>query len=604
MRRKAVDFLEFSEPQGLATEIANKYHSWETKRASWLELTKEARDYIFATDTRSTTSGSLGWKNSTHIPKLCQIRDNLHANYMAALFPNDRAITFEARNRESAVAKSKEAIEAYMRNKLRLSDFRSEVKKCLSDFVDYGNCFAQVDFVNETVTDPYTGETTTKYAGPQFSRISPLDIVFDPTATDFTRTPKIKRSLSSLSDLAVMLEDYPEMGYLQEIFNQVIDLRDKFRTAGVGTGMDVKKNAAFLADGFGSFRDYFESDYVELLEFYGDIWDHEQGTLHRNQHIVVVDRAYIIRQESHPNWFGHPPIFHAGWRDRPDNLYAMGPLDNLVGLQYRIDHLENAKADAADMILHPVLKIKGFVEDFDYGPGARIYTGEEGDVTFMNPDASFLSLNTEIASIMQLMEEMAGAPRQAMGLRTPGEKTKFEVQVLENGANRVFINKTSHFEVVFLEPALNAMLETARRNFGLAESVRVEDSDFNFIKFINITKQDLLSSGNIRAIGARRFANKANILQELVQLGNSSLGQDPEVMSHFSSVKIAKMLEDLMELKEYGLVQKNIRISERADAERAIQSAQQMVAEEQQAGLPTEMQQGQPPVPPQGGPEQ
>jgi len=588
MRRKAVDFLEFSEPDRLAAEIADKYHFWETKRASWLELTKEAREYIFATDTRSTSAGNLGWKNSTHLPKLCQIRDNLHANYMAALFPNDRAVTFEADDKASAVAKSQTAIEAYMRNKLRLSDFRSEVKKCLSDFIDYGNCFAKVDFVNETVSDPVSGEIVTKYSGPQFCRVSPLDIVFDPTATDFTRTPKIIRSLSALSDLAVMLEDYPEMGYLQEVFNKVVTLRDKFRTAGVGTGMDVKKNSAFLADGFGSFRDYFESDYVELLEFYGDIWDHEAGELHRNQHIVVVDRAYVIRREAHPNWFGHPPIFHAGWRERPDNLYAMGPLDNLIGLQYRIDHLENAKADALDMIIHPVLKIRGFVEDFDYGPGARIYTGEEGDVAFMSPDASVLSLNTEIAQAMQIMEEMAGAPRQAMGLRTPGEKTKFEVQVLENGANRVFINKTSHFEVVFLEPALNAMLETARRNFGLAESVRVEDSDFNFIKFLTITKKDLMSSGNIRALGARRFANKANILQELVQLGNSSLGQDPEIMAHFSSIKIARMLEDLMELKEYNLVQKNIRIAERADAQRSLQSAQQIVAEEQAAGLPEE----------------
>jgi hypothetical protein len=520
---------------------------------------------------------------------------------MAAIFPNDRAITFEADNKESAVAKSQEAIEAYMRNKLRLSDFRTEVKKCLYDFIDYGNCFSKVDFVNETVADPTTGETTTKYAGPQFSRVSPLDIVFDPTATDFRRTPKIIRELTALSDLAVMLEDFPEMGYLAEVFAQVMSLRDKFNTAGVGTGMDVKKNSAYLADGFGSFRDYFESDYVELLHFYGDIWDHVEGVLHRNQHIVVVDRAYIIRREAHPNWFGCPPIFHAGWRDRPDNLYAMGPLDNLIGLQYRIDHLENAKADAVDMIIHPVLKIRGFVEDFDYGPGARIYTGEEGDVGFMSPDASVLSLNTEIVQIMQIMEEMAGAPRQAMGLRTPGEKTKFEVQVLENGANRVFINKTSHFEVIFLEPALNSMLETARRNFGLAETVRVEDSDFNFVKFVNISKKDLLASGNLRALGARRFANKANILQDLVQLGNSSLGQDPEIMAHFSSIKIAKMLEDLLELKEYKLVQKNIRISERADAERALQSAQQMVAEEQQAGLPPEAGMLTPGAAPQGG---
>jgi hypothetical protein len=41
----------------------------------------------------------------------------------------------------------------------------------------------------------------------------------------------------------------------------------------------------------------------------------------------------------------------------------MGPLDNLVGMQYRIDHLENLKADVFDLIAFPPLKIKGYVED-------------------------------------------------------------------------------------------------------------------------------------------------------------------------------------------------------------------------------------------------
>src|SRR5690606_40088941 len=64
----------------------------------------ELRNYIFATDTQTTTAGSLPWKNSVHIPKLCQIRDNLQANYMATLFPNDRAIRWE-RSEERRVGK-------------------------------------------------------------------------------------------------------------------------------------------------------------------------------------------------------------------------------------------------------------------------------------------------------------------------------------------------------------------------------------------------------------------------------------------------------------------------------------------------------------------
>jgi hypothetical protein len=36
---------------------------------------------------------------------------------------------------------------------------------------------------------------------------------------------------------------------------------------------------------------------------------------------------------------------------------------------------------------------------------------------------------------MNLMEEMAGAPKEAMGFRSPGEKTKYEVQRLESAAS-------------------------------------------------------------------------------------------------------------------------------------------------------------------------
>ena len=266
----------------------------------------------------------------------------------------------------------------------------------------------------------------------------------------------------------------------------------------------------------------------------------------------------------------------------------MGPLDNLIGLQYRIDHLENAKADAMDLIVQPVFKIRGFVEDFDYGPNARIYVGDDGDVEFMSPDASALSANTEIAQIMQVMEEMAGAPRQAMGFRTPGEKTKFEVQILENGANRVFLNKTAHFETIFLEPVLNSMLESARRNFTGIEQVPVEDMDYRFVDFMQVTKEDLTAKGTIRAIGARRFARKANLLQDLTTFSGTGFAQDPSVMVHFSGLRLARVLEELLDLSEYKLVEENVRVAEQAKTAQLSQASQQMVAEEQalSAGAP------------------
>ena len=125
----------------------------------------------------------------------------------------------------------------------------------------------------------------------------------------------------------------------------------------------------------------------------------------------------------------------------------MGPLDNLVGMQYRIDHLENLKADAFDQIAVPLIKIKGLVEDFEFQPGERIYTGEDGDVEFLRPESSILQANLEIQELEAEMEIMAGAPREAMGIRTPGEKTAFEVQRLDAAASRTFQHKINAFEM-------------------------------------------------------------------------------------------------------------------------------------------------------------
>lgn len=581
---RAQTFSEVMNPHTLALRISEKYQEWEDARRKWLALGQEARDFVFATDTRSTTTGGLGWKNSVHLPKLCQIRDNLHANYMAAVFPNTNAITWEGSDETSEDTKKKQAIRAYMRNKTEQSDFDLEVEKWLYDLIDYGNVFGIVDFVNEFAVNEETGERVQVYVGPKARRISPLDIVFNPTASDFRKTPKIIRTLASISDLMAEVESHPEKGYLREILTESFKKRAFIRSGGASI-RDSRKNRSYIVDGFGSYRDYFDSDYIELLEFYGDIWDEDKEELLRNQHITVIDRAYVIRKNQHPSWRGEPPIYHAGWRIRPDNLYAMGPLDNLIGLQYRIDHLENAKSDAYDMIIFPVMKVKGVVEEFDYAPNTKIYVGDDGDVSFMSPDATALTANTEIFQIMQLMEEMAGAPREAMGFRSPGEKTKYEVQVLENASNRIFLNKTAHFEKAFLEKILNSMLETARRNVEQAEKLRIEDKDLNFVDFLTVTKEDILAQGTLRAMGARRFARKANILQELSQFSATPLGQDPMIKSHFSGYKTARLIEDLLELNEYGLVSKDVAITEQAETAQLANNMQQVLMEEEQASL-------------------
>lgn len=576
---KAIDINEVVGPRdALAVFISDLFVTYETYRNSWISEKKEIRDYIFATDTTKTSARSLPWKNSVHIPKLCQIRDNLSANYMGTLFPNDRAIRWEGDDENSEARSKRLAIESYISNKLRMSKFRNEVQKVVNDWIDYGNCFGRVEYVNEVTTDEF-GDSVVTYTGPVFRRISPLDIVFNPAAQTFEQSPKIIRSLTTLAALAVDIETKPELAYMQEVFNNVVATRQRV-TSSFSRG-DSVKNDNYQIDGFGSWTDYLKSDTVEILEFHGDVF--VDGKVKRNQQITVVDRMYVIDMRNHPSWLGHPPIFHCGWRLRPDNLYAMGPLDNLVGMQYRIDHLENAKADAYDLIVHPVMKIRGLVEDFDYGPGSRIYA-DDGDVTFMSPDTTMLSADTQIAIYEAKMEEMAGAPKQAMGLRSPGEKTAFEVQVLENGANRVFLNKTSYFEEMFIEPILNHMLEVARRNMNSSDVLRIIDDEYGAVAFMSVTREDISARGKIRPIGARSYARNATILQNLTNLASSALGQDAAVSSHISGKKLAMLMEELLGLERHALVRENVRVAETIETQMFAQSMQQVAGEQELAG--------------------
>lgn len=562
-------------PDSIATEISDKWRLWNQQRVGKLEEWKELRNYLFATDTRSTSNSSLPWKNSTTVPKLTQIRDNLHANYMATLFPQNKWMKWMASDKTSNAKIKRETIQAYMENKVQQSDFEIVMSKLVLDYIDYGNCFATVDW-EANYTELENKEIIPGYIGPRVVRISPYDIVFNPVAADFKATPKIIRSLVSMGEARKMIDENPNKDFMKKVFDRMIGVRNAIQGY---SDSDLHKNDGFVVDGFGSIREYYNSDYVEILTFYGDIYDKLTDTLMKNRIIKVVDRSYVLSDMANPSWLGKSPIYHVGWRERPDNLYAMGPLDNLVGLQYRMDHLENLRADVFDQIAFPVLKIKGDVEDFDFQPGTRIYLGDEGDVGYLSPDPTALNADNQIAVLENKMEQLAGAPREAMGIRTPGEKTAFEVSSLQNAASRIFQNKTQHFERIFVEPILNAMLEASRRNMDASDIIRVMDDELSVSIFQTITKEDITANGKIIPMGARHFAERAQRVQNLSQLWQLK-SADPSVAAHLSGKEFARIMAE--ELGEKSLFASNISIYENYETQKVAQEVQ-LIADEENA---------------------
>ena len=141
-----IDIENLIDPDNLAVDIADKWRLWHQLRNSWMEGTKELRNYVYATDTTTTANAILPWSNTTTTPKITQIADNLHANYFATLFPQQKWMKWEADTRDSARKEKREIIQSYMDNKVSQSGFVTTVSDIIQDWILYGNCFGMVEW--------------------------------------------------------------------------------------------------------------------------------------------------------------------------------------------------------------------------------------------------------------------------------------------------------------------------------------------------------------------------------------------------------------------------------------------------------------------------
>jgi len=568
-----------------AAWISNLWDKYNNQRKEWLDQKQELRNYIFATDTTTTSNSSLPWGNTTTLPKLCQIRDNLHSNYLTALFPNENWLQWESFSNEDSLRDKAQVIENYMAVKCRRSGFRDVVSQLLYDYIDYGNVFALPSFEKRSKILP-SGREMIDYIGAVAHRVSPLDIVFNPLAESFEKSFKIVRSLKSIGELKKLALEDPDQAYWAEAITKRLELQRDVVKGGYSVE-DFEKAIGFTADGFGNYYEYLMSEYVEVLEFWGDYHNAETGELSTGRLITVVDRTSVVRDTDIPTYAGKAPIHHVGWRKRPDNLWAMSPLDNLVGMQYRIDHLENLKADACDLIVNPPIKIMGEVEEFEWRPGATIHLDEQGDVGEVSRGLNgIFQANNDISILEDKMELYAGAPREAMGIRSPGEKTAFEVDQLQAAAGRIFQEKVTAFELLLLEPLLNDMLEVAHRNLDRPETIGVMDEELDATVFRQITADDIVGDGILHPVGARHFAEQAKFIQNITTLSNTPAFQ--MVAPHVSAKALSKAFASALNVEKLGIFKPHVALEEQMEMQKLSGAMEEQMMVEQQQASPEE----------------
>jgi len=558
---QSVTIQDYSSSTITASAIANLWFEWNNYRVNARNLWGEIDSYIHATDTQNFV-GSGSFDHSTHIPVVSEIHEDLLAILYSTILPHEDWLGWRGHAFDIELKTKRKKLLTYIKQVNRENNFRLTMRQIIDDFCRYGNAFAQTVYKDETHLNP-EGELEVGFSGPCLKRISPYDIVFNPTASDFSKTGKVIRSMMSVGEFLQWTDSLKAAGHEidKEAAQAVLDRRGGgSQTADTS---NVQKNNQYVPDGYGTIEQYYQSGFVEVLWFYGSVYDANEQKVHNGRLIIITDRTNVLLDKFEPDC----RIFKAGWKPRPDNLWSQGPLDNIIGINYMINHRENAKNDAIDKFIYPDRAYVGEVDEiYDEVTGHTKYIMPEGgSVTDISPDSTVLSYDNQIVMHLEMARRAARLPQQLAGFRTPGEKTAQEVQSLNDGAFRGFINKAEQFEQEFLEPVITAFIQIAKENFRTIIEVLGEDTD-GVIEVMSITRADLEANGKMVPQGARRFARNIQQLSGLNQLFASNAAQF--LGTHMNTFNLAKTWETLSGFDDYDIIQRFAAIDESTEAQK------------------------------------
>lgn len=577
MPTKTFDIEQNIAKDSLAESIAQKWTTWLNSRQHWEEQYRRVLQYLYSTTTDTIYGqASNPWAANVHIPKLTQLRDVLITYILESVFSLKDYYTFHGFTADAETKRNRNLIRDLMREMLEEGNFKEVVGRLVEDYIDAGNAFAMPVFDSVVVEDS-AGVKQLQWEGVKALRINPLDITFDPMAVSFKDSPKIIRTVLSLGELATLAEKDPIM---KEGLKKALEKRRKVREA-MTNGDTIKEEQLEIA-GFGSMSSYMSSDSVELLTFYGSLYDVDKEELHRNTKITIIDRNTVLKEEPMEAINGCNYIFKTGYRDRKDILWSMGPLDNLLGMQARIDFLENKRSDCYDFAVNPVKIIKGQVDMPDTtAPGDEIRMDIDSDVRYLAPDTTILSADNLINNYEIKMEEFVGSPKEVLGFRTPGEKTMFEVNQLMTAATRLFNKQIAKFEREILEPLLNAMLQKyIDTKAGQTLHLRSWNAEMNYYEFIDIPVEDLKTMGKIVVKGSEIAQDKAQMAQALQMLGQNPLFLDEAVLNNFSPAVLGQIFEYVSGLDRFtDLYKKDQRLYEITSQQKLVEQLSQQVDE-------------------------
>jgi len=383
--------------------------------------------------------------------------------------------------------------------------------------------------------EPPPGNPELAYSGPSFETGSIFDYIVDPYSPDPSNPLIFKRSWISKSVLDT-LSTKNRFGY--SVYEDVEDLPVLDRR----TGQDAHTEVAML-NSFGLQAP--PGDAVEIIECWGTIeTNKEAGGKEAYTSFVgaIANRGKLCRFEPSYFWSGKSPNGLCKYRDVPGQVYGIGALEPVLGLQDLINVRVNQLIDIVSFSVNPEYKAvdDGIVEDqFSSAPNKVHWVGVIDNLVPLQKD--FQSLNAAMADVEMLKAEFRNMVKSVgSGIGTQGEsatKTRQAGAAIGGDLGKI----ATYIEDSALAPIIDLMIELNAQYLPPGTAVRMMEDGQPLIK--QLSPESLRKGWVCRVTGTRHTLDKQERLDKLMMFTQLVMGSP-----------LATAAVDLLELfkKIYG----------------------------------------------------
>jgi len=386
------------------------------------------------------------------------------------------------------------------------------------------------------------------YCGPTFHVDDIFNFVIDPFSPDPKHALRIKRTFVAKSQL-VALSQKNEYGY--SVYSNVERI----------TTSEVRRHQTddFEEDRYRAFgMEMPKSSEVELLEAWGTIeipggYGGEDTKTYVSHVCTIANRQTVIRFEPTFLWSGDAPVQLATYRDVPGQVYGIGQLEPLLGLQDLTNVRANQNVDVVAFCVNPEYKCydDGVIDlSAVSAPNKRHLMGDPaGNMIPLEKNMTGLQLGFQ--DVEYLKREFHTIAKSQSPLAASSRESATRSSLDAGAVNTDVAKIAAHIEDTVLFRVIDLFVQLNAQYLPKGEVVKsLQDGTANIKE---ISPETLRRHWLVKIRGSQYVADRAENMQNMMMIFQLLTG-NPMLLPAVNSLEMAKKLYTMLGFTDADVV--------------------------------------------------